>query len=88
MTTFHIEIWQRNAKTLKGVGGDADGDEYNFETNIIIVRPEDFDNFQQSMISEYESRDYSFDVRFTKIASLSPMEFELLKKELCKGDAQ
>lgn len=75
-----IEIWRKITKKLIGVGGEPDGDNYDFNTEILVIEGKHKENFEEYMADEYGNQDYSYGVEFHMLCELEDWEFEDLKK--------
>jgi len=77
-------IWKRTEKTLRGIGGEGEFDDYKEESSIMIVPPEKAKDFAEFQAEEFGSQDYSWQVNFKKIGEFDKWELKQIKSELRK----
>ncbi|MFA5406974.1 MAG: hypothetical protein WC307_06480 [Candidatus Nanoarchaeia archaeon] len=79
-----ITLFKIEKKSLIGIGGESEGDNYNYDIQFSVVKDEELATFQEAMAEEYGNQDYSYGFNCKKVAEFTEQEFIELKNVLLK----
>jgi len=74
---MRYELWRKSE--INGCTYEDGSDTRKYSSELIIVQEDESESFQESIADDYGSQDYSYQVDYNKLCTLSEHEFEQLK---------